>query len=123
MQPEKKRPARGAAQQPPKSARRRNAASAPEPAPHSADELARYRNKRDFSTTPEPRRHVRNAHTDRPIQEPDAEARGDEEPETTAGEPHSVASGRSLEEIGGPDEAMWTSNRESGSAQPEAAPV
>src|SRR6185436_19463703 len=64
MQTEKKRPARGPARQPPKSGRRRSAASTREPTLHSADELARYREKRDFSITPEPNGHVRGAHTD-----------------------------------------------------------
>src|SRR4051794_41827250 len=112
MQTEKKRPGRGAAQQQPKSVRRRNAASAPEPAPHSADERTRYRDKRDFSTTPEPRRHVRNAHTDHLIKERDAEARGDEEADTTAGEPRSGASGPVLEENGGPARGQWAPQRE-----------
>src|SRR5262245_60194609 len=58
MRTEKKRHAHGPAQQPPKSTRQRTA-SAREPEARTGDELQRYRDKRDFTQTPEPRGRVR----------------------------------------------------------------
>src|SRR5690348_16247820 len=60
MRTEKKRHARGRAPQPLKSARRPRTASAREPA-RAVDQLQRYREKRDFTQTPEPRGYVRPA--------------------------------------------------------------
>ena len=57
------------------------------------------------------------------IKERDEESRGGGEADITEREPRSVASGRLLEEIGGPDEAVWTSDRanELDEAQPARA--
>ena len=54
------------------------------------------------------------------IKERDDESRSDGEADITAREPRSVASGRLLEEIGGPDEAVWSSDRDR-AGQPDAA--
>src|SRR5262245_5299114 len=58
MRTEKKRPAPAPVHQPLRSARRRTA-GAHEPAAHAGDQLQRYREKRDFARTPEPRGNVR----------------------------------------------------------------
>ncbi len=51
------------------------------------------------------------------IKERDDEARSGGEAEITVLAPRSVASGRLLEEIGGPDEATWQSNRGDGAGE------
>src|SRR6478609_8964626 len=58
MRTEKKRQAAEPAQPAPKSSRRRSAANAHEPEAHPPDTLQRYREKRDFALTPEPRGRV-----------------------------------------------------------------
>src|SRR5262244_1116043 len=57
MRTQKRRAA--AERQPPDTRSRHSAASGHKPAAHPADKLRRYREKRDFSITPEPRGHAR----------------------------------------------------------------
>jgi bifunctional non-homologous end joining protein LigD len=65
MRTERKRHAAAPAQQPSKDGRQRRGASARESAAHVVDdELQRYRDKRDFAVTPEPRGHVPRASGD-----------------------------------------------------------
>jgi bifunctional non-homologous end joining protein LigD len=62
MRTERKRQAAAPLRQPPKSGRRRSGANARDAANYTGDELERYREKRDFTVTPEPRGRVHRAH-------------------------------------------------------------